>query len=321
MKISSPLIKNLIFFSLLSVNFGQNLETAFLKYYLNDRDFIADVPMFATERKGKAHLEVTFNENKQPVLKRWLDNNHDLINEEMFVYNKTNTLEKRLFLGGNRRAEKIIHYGEKELWSVEFRKYSVSKNEGVFFIGQQTEFVLNGSDEIHEIIFRTIDNHEYGAIHLTYDHLGFLQEEVWRILPENKIIRKFVYHYDIINNIQQIWEYGKDGSEISHVALSMAPEDKLYTTPPPRTGNVLDEADDILQELISKRIIAPIPAFIPYTDWDRITFINGDGMDIVFVAIDENYLRFSLPFESDVLSMSLDRISSVTSKYGKRIYP
>ncbi|MCH7612296.1 MAG: hypothetical protein IIB45_02935 [Candidatus Marinimicrobia bacterium] len=321
MKISSPLIKNLIFFSLLSVSFGQNLETAFLKYYLNDRDFIADVPMFATERKGKAHLEVTFNENKQPLLKRWLDNNHDLINEEMFVYNKTNTLEKRLFLGGDRRTEKIIHYGEKELWSVEFRKYSALKNNIVFFIGQQTEFVLNGSDEIHEIIFRTIDNHEYGTIHLTYDHLGFLQEEVWRILPENKIIRKFVYHFDIINNIQQIWEYGKDGSEISHVALSMAPEDKLYTTPPPRTGNVLDEADDILQELISKRIIAPIPAFIPYTDWDRITLIDGDGMDIVFVAIDENYLRFSLPFESDVLSMSLDRISSVTSKYGKRIYP
>lgn len=321
MKISSPLIKNLIFFSLLSVNFGQNLETAFLKYYLNDRDFIADVPMFATERKGKAHLEVTFNENKQPLLKRWLNSNHDLINEEMFVYNKTNTLEKRLFLGGNRRTEKIIHYGEKELWNVEFRKYSASKNNVVFFIGQQTEFVLNGSDEIHEIIFRTIDNHEYGTIHLTYDHLGFLQEEVWRILPENKIIRKFVYHYDIINNIQQIWEYGKDGSEISHVALSMAPEDKLYTTPPPRTGNVLDEADDILQELISKRIIAPIPAFIPYTDWDRITLIDGDGMDIVFVAIDENYLRFSLPFESDVLSISLDRISSVTSKYGKRIYP
>ncbi|MDP7609838.1 MAG: hypothetical protein QF814_08990, partial [Candidatus Marinimicrobia bacterium] len=42
-------------------------------------------------------------------------------------------------------------------------------------------------------------------------------------------IRKFVYDFDIINNVQQIWEYGQGGKEVSHVALSMAPEDKLYT--------------------------------------------------------------------------------------------
>ncbi len=321
MKICNHFSKGIISLFVLSILAGQGTETAFIKYYKSDRDFIADMPMFATERRGQAHLEVTFNENKQPVLKRWLNDNHDLIKEEMFVYNKSNTLQKRLFLGGDRRTEKIIHYGEKEPWSIEFRKYSISKKDAVFFMGQQTEFVLNGSDEIHEIIFRTIDNHEYGAIYLTYDYLGFLQEEVWRILPDDEIIRKFVYHYDIINNIQEIWEFGKDGSEISHVALSMAPEDKLYTTPPPRTGNILDEADVILQELISNRIVAPIPAFIPYTDWDRILLIDGNEMDIIFVAIDENYLRFTLPYESDVLSISLNRISSVTSKYGKRIYP
>lgn len=321
MKICNHFSKGIISLFVLSILAGQGTETAYIKYYKSDRDFIAGIPMFATERRGQAHLEVTFNENKQPVLKRWLNNNHDLIKEEMFVYNKSNTLQKRLFLGKDRRTEKIIYYGGKEPWSVEFRKYSILKKDVVFFIGQQTEFILNGSDEIHKIIFRTIDNHEYGAIYLTYDHLGFLQEEVWRILPDEKIIRKFVYHYDIINNIQQIWEYGKDGSEISHVALSMAPEDKLYTTPPPRTGNILDEADVILQELMSNRIVAPIPAFIPYTDWDRILLIDGNEMDIIFVAIDENYLRFTLPYESDVLSISLNRISSVTSKYGKRIYP
>jgi len=105
------------------------------------------------------------------------------------------------------------------------------------------------------------------------------------------------------------------------VALSMAPADELYTTPPPRTGNVLDEADIIYKELVSKSMIAPIPAFIPYTEWDRLKMNNDEEMDIIIISLEDNLLRFSLPTESDVLSISLDRVSSITSKYGKRIYP
>ncbi|MFQ6678088.1 MAG: hypothetical protein ACE5D0_07165 [Fidelibacterota bacterium] len=321
MKIYNRFNKYILLFPIFALLSGQGTETAFIKYYKTNRQFIADVPMLATERRGQSHLEVTFNENKQPVLKRWLNDNQDLVKEEMLVYNRSNTLQKRLFLDKNRKTEKIIHYGEKELWSVEFRNYSSPKKNVNYFIGQQTEFLLNNSNEIQNIIFRTIDNHKYGAINLTYDHLGFLREEVWRVLPNDEVIRKFVYHYDIINNIQQIWEYGIGGREISHVSLSMAPEDKLYTTPPPRTGNVLDEADVILQELLSKRIVTPIPAFIPFTERDQIIFIDGETLDIVFVAIDDNYLWFSLPNESDVLSIPLDRISSATSKFGKQLYP
>jgi hypothetical protein len=185
----------------------------------------------------------------------------------------------------------------------------------------QTEFVLNGSEEISDIIFRTVDNHEYGTIHLSYDHLGFLQEEVWRILPKEKVIRKFVYDFDIMNDVQQIWEYGRENQEISHVALSMAPEDKLYTSPPPRTGNVLDEADIILKELISKRVITPVMALIPNTEWDRLKLANDEEIDIIFVSINNDRVRFSLPYENEVLSILLDRVSSIRNKYGELIYP
>jgi hypothetical protein len=277
--------------------------------------------MLATARKGIPHLEVTFNENKQPVLKRQLNSDHELIHEEMFVYDESNTLHKRLFLDGKRRTEKIINYGEQEPWSVEFRKYSVNKKDAVSFIGQQTEFVLSGSEEISDIIFRTVDNHEYGTIHLSYDHLGFLQEEIWRILPKEKVIRKFIYDFDIINDVQQIWEYGRKNQEISHVALSMAPEDKLYTTPPPRTGNVLDEADIILKELISKKVVTSLTALIPKTEWDRLKLTYDEEMDIIFVSINNDRVRFSLPYENEVLSISLDRVSSIRNKYGELIYP
>ena len=136
---------------------------------------------------------------------------------------------------------------------MEFRKYTWKASSSVSYSGQQTEFILNGTDVISEILFRTVNNHEYGTITLTYDHLGFLQEEVWRTLPNDDVIRKFVYDFDIMNDVQQIWEYSGGDYKVSHVALSMAPEDKLYLTPPPRTGNELVEADVILKELISKK--------------------------------------------------------------------
>jgi len=154
MKIFNPLINKLLLSFILSFCFGQKLETAFVKYYLNDRDFLSDNPILASDRRDQAYLEVTFNEKKQPVLKKWLNQSHQLVKEEMFVYDKSNALTERLFLNKNRKTDKMIYYGKKEPWGVEFRKYALPNNQTVSFTGQQTEFVLNGSDEIHQIIFR-----------------------------------------------------------------------------------------------------------------------------------------------------------------------
>ena len=321
MKTLSRFLKLIWILSFYSFCIGEDTATAFIKYYRSDRDFVADAPMLATARSELAHLEVTFNEQKHPVIKRWLDSDHKLIKEEMFVYDEAHVLKKRLFLNKDRQSDKIIHYGESEPWSYEFIKFTRKEQTSVSYSGQQTEFILNGKDVISEIRFRTVNDHEYGTITLAYDHLGFLQEEVWRTLPGGEVVRTFIYDFDIINNVQQIWEYGQGGKEVSHVALSMAPEDKLYTTTPPRTGNELDEVGIILKELISKRVITSMPAMIPKTEWDRLKLTNNEVMDIVFVVINNDRIRFHLPQSKDVLSISLDRVSSVTNTYGELIYP
>ena len=74
-------------------------------------------------------------------------------------------------------------------------------------------------------------------------------------------------------------------------------------------------------ELISKRIITSYPAIIPNTEWDRLTMLNNEEMDIVIVAFDEYYLRFSLPYESEVLTMSLEKVSIIKNKFGEIVYP
>ncbi len=277
--------------------------------------------MLATERRDKSHLEVTFNDKKQPVLKRWLDESHDPIKEEMFVYDDDNVLKKRIFLLDDRRTDKIIHYGNREPWSMEFRKYTKLPQWVLAFEEQQTEFTLSGTESISKIIFKTVDGHIYGGISLIYDHLGFLQKEVWRILPSEMIVREFAYEVDIINNVKQVWEFGPNGRQVSHVTLAMAPEDQLYTTPPPRTGNVLDEVDIIIKELVSKRVRSSVPAFIPSTEWDRLIMTNNQEMDIKIIQLDEAFIRFTLPNERDVLSMSLDKVSTIKNRFGELIYP
>lgn len=299
---------------------SQDLSTAFVKYYLTEKHFLADAPMLATERRGKAHLEVTFNEKKQPVLKRWLNNDQDLIKEEMFVY-KAEALQKRIFLDRERKTDKVIHYGELEPWSMEFRKFVRKDNSKFHFDDQQTEFTLQGGEEISDILFRTIDGHEYGQITLAYDHLGFLKEEIWRTLPGNKVVRKFIYSTDIMNHVQEIREYVGEDELISHVALSMATEDQLYLTPPPRTGNLLDEVDVIIKELNTHRLTTAVPALIPHTEWDRLTTMKNEQMDIEIIAIEKQFLKFQLPNEAEVLSIPLEKVSMVKNKYGELLYP
>ena len=49
--------------------------------------------------------------------------------------------------------------------------------------------------------------------------------------------------------------------------------------------------------------------------------LNNEEMDIVIVAFDEYYLRFSLPYESEVLTMSLEKVSIIKNKFGEIVYP
>ena len=48
-------------------------ETAFIKYFNNDRDFLGDKPMLASERNTVKHIRVSYNEAKQPILKEWIN--------------------------------------------------------------------------------------------------------------------------------------------------------------------------------------------------------------------------------------------------------
>jgi hypothetical protein len=296
-------------------------ETAFIKYFNNDRDFLGDKPMLASERNTVKHIRVSYNEAKQPILKEWINTQGQPDKREIFSYDKEGKLLSRAILKKNNKPDKVITYGDSEPWGIEFRKYFYNDNVNIPYVDQRSEFQMSAENQIEQINFFTVDNRHYGSIAFAYDRLGFVTNEIWIKEPENQIVRRFKYQYDIIAQVKQIWEYDRTGNLISHQALKQAPADELYKKPPPRTGNALSEAGLIIEELRYSRMLAPNPAFIPVTLWDQLVTNNKDRFDIDFISVNENNVEFREPNGQDILSISLDRVASVVSRFGEIIYP
>ena len=295
--------------------------TAFIKYFNNDRDFLGDKPMLASERNTVKHIRVSYNEAKQPILKEWINTQGQPDKREIFSYDKEGKLLSRAILKKNNKPDKVITYGDSEPWGIEFRKYFYNDNVNIPYVDQRSEFQMSAENQIEQINFFTVDNRHYGSIAFAYDRLGFVTNEIWIKEPENQIVRRFKYQYDIIAQVKQIWEYDRTGNLISHQALQQAPADELYKKPPPRTGNALSEAGLIIEELRYRRMLTPNPAFIPVTLWDQLVTNNQDRFDIDFISVNENNVEFREPNGQDILSISLDRVASVVSRFGEIIYP
>ena len=295
--------------------------TAFIKFFNNDRDFLGDKPMLASERNTVKHIRVSYNEAKQPILKEWINTQGQPDKREIFSYDKEGKLLSRAILKKNNKPDKVITYGDSEPWGIEFRKYFYNDNVNIPYVDQRSEFQMSAENQIEQINFFTVDNRHYGSIAFAYDRLGFVTNEIWIKEPENQIVRRFKYQYDIMAQVKQIWEYDRTGNLISHQALQQAPADELYKKPPPRTGNALSEAGLIIEELRYRRMLTPNPAFIPVTLWDQLVTNNKDRFDIDFISVNENNVEFREPNGQDILSISLDRVASVVSRFGEIIYP
>ena len=296
-------------------------DISYIRYYANEKDFIANVPMKSTSRRGFDHLTAYFNDYNLPVKLEYYMSNGSLTKREIMEYNDDKVLVRKGEVNSEGKFLKLIVFSNDEPWSIEFQKSNFIKDEYINFNDQRSTFIIPRGEQVTQIIFETIDGKKYGKIELDYDYLNFLSEERWRALPSGKIIRKFKYKFDLMSNVTQIWEYGKDNELISEVALDMVPADQLYRTPPPRTGNILDEYDIIKKEIEDKRIISSNNPIIPHTNFDQLVLKTGQSLDIDFVGTNQNGIQFRLNDNDGLLTVPFSNVRSLTSRMGDVIYP
>ena len=302
-------------------------DVYYIRYFESDHNFKADLSMLSTDRRGKAHLSVSYNEKDQPIKIERVSSSGVIEKREMLKYNEYGILKEKGEYTDRWKYLNLTIYGEDEPWSQEYRAWRYKKNEPMTFTDQRTYFTMDDGVQISKIVFQTIDGQKYGQIELDYDYLGNLYEERWRDLPSARIIRRFKYKFEHLHDyiqphmVVQIWEFGHNGELLSNVAVDMAPADQLYKTPPPRSHNTLDEADIIAREIKERRILVPHGGIIPRTEWDELILVNGDRLLIDFVDLSENGLKFRMDQESDILTLPIHRVRTLTSRMGDVIYP
>ena len=296
-------------------------EISYIRYYANEKDFIANVPMKSTNRRGYDHLTAYFNDKNLPVKLEYYMSNGSLRKREIMEYNSDKVLVKKGEVNSEGEFLELVVYSNDEPWSVEFQKSNSIEKESVNLVDQRSTFIIPRGEEVTQIIFETIDGLKYGKIELDYDYLNFLSEERWRKLPSGEIIRKFNYKFDLMSNVTQIWEYGRDNKLVSEVALDMVPADQLYRTPPPRTGNILDEYDIIQKEIKEKRIITSNNPIIPHSVFDQLVLKSGQSLEVDFVGTNQNGIQFRLSNNDGLLTVPFNNVRSLTSRMGDVIYP
>ena len=313
--------KYLILNIVLQLSLSLAQEISYIRYYANEKDFIANVPMKASNRRGYDHLAAYFNDRNLPVKVEYYMSNGSLKRREVMEYDSEKVLIRKGEVNSKGKYIKLVVYGNKEPWSEEYQKSKFSKKERINFTDQRSIFFIPRGEQVTQIIFETVDGLKYGKIELDYDYLNFLSEERWRELPSGNIIRRFNYKFDLLSDVTQIWEYGRNGKLISEVALDMVPADQLYRTPPPRTGNILDEYDIIAKEIKDKRIISTKNPIIPYTKNDQLVLKTGQALEIDYVGNSQNGIQFRLKDSEGLLTIPFDNVRSLTSRMGDVIYP
>ena len=304
----------------LSLLLGQELDISYVKYYQTREDFLLQKSMMATERRSGDYVQVSFNEKNEAVLFEAINAQGQITSREALEYAKGKLIRKGQ-INNHNQYTKMIDYRDNELWRKEFIDWWIVGNETLSLGGDQTRFTIPNGDEVHQIQFESIDGKKYGQIELDYDYLGNLSEERWQNLLNGEIIRRFQYRFDVMANVNQIWEYGRKGELISHMSLEMAPADQLYKMPPPRTGNSLSEAEIIMKEIQMKRTMLPYSAIIPRTEFDELLFKSGQRMSVDFISIGENEIKLKLSGTQEFLHIPKGRVESLTSRNGMVIYP
>jgi hypothetical protein len=299
---------------------GQELDISYVKYYQTREDFLLQKSMMATERRSGDYVQVSFNEKNEAVLFEAINAQGQITSREALEYAKGKLIRKGQ-INNHNQYTKMIDYRDNELWRKEFIDWWIVGNETLSLGGDQTRFTIPNGNEVRQIQFETIDGKIFGQIELDYDYLGNLSEERWQNLLTGDIIRRFQYRFDVMANVNQIWEYGRQGELISHMSLEMAPADQLYKMPPPRTGNSLSEAEIIMKEIQMKRTMLPYSAIIPRTEFDELLFKSGQRMSVDFISIGENEIKLKLSGTQEFLHIPKGRVESLTSRNGMVIYP
>ena len=114
--------KYVILIAILQTALVHTQDISFIRYYANDKDFMANVPMKASNRRGYDHLAAYFNDRNLPVKVEYYLSNGSLNKREVMEYNKEKELIRKGEVNSKGQYIKLVVYSNNEPWSEEYQK-------------------------------------------------------------------------------------------------------------------------------------------------------------------------------------------------------
>ena len=158
----------------ISVGISQSNDVYYVRYFESDYNFMADLSMLSTARRGKSHLAVSYNDRDLPIKIERMSSSGVIKKREMLKYDETGTMLERGEYTDRWKYLSLIIYGDNEPWSKEYRKWRYKANEPLTFTDQQSHFTVEDGVQVSKIVFQTVDGQKYGQIELDYDYICLL---------------------------------------------------------------------------------------------------------------------------------------------------
>ena len=323
-------IRSLTLLALVAGISAQGVST--IKYFQSEDDLLRGTAMKSSAIADDPYIQVLYNSNGQMISKSRVESDGEILSETIFEYAEDGSLRRKSERDGKGNVIKMYVYGAEEM-SEAFIGFAFPQRPFSEFQDRITIYSFDVSGDVTEYLFKSIDNHHFGAVRLSYFDGGLPAEERWILLPEERTMRLFDYDYDPISRNYALTEYDSTGTKISQVGLVLPtryiPElYELLSGSESRSGNVLEESDEILDDIHSRLSKGWNPSdegalleIGVLSSPDLIYLTDGDTLEVTLVEVTKEFVRFMFFGENELITMPISKVQEIERRDGKIIYP
>ena len=317
----------------ITIVLGTPQDVSYIRYYRTENDLLQGVEIKPAEARKFPHIEALYNGEGQLRTKITVGEDNIISEQEMYEYHEDGSLWRRAVSDGNGNVTKMYVHGEEEMSST-FISLVFPHRNLADFDERTTVYDYNIDGKVSRYQFLSVDNTPFGQIEYDYFEEGLVKEELWTDLLTAQTVRLFKYRFNPISREYTMVEHDARGEEVSRVGITLprksitsgwSPSDTSTDIP----GNRLEESSEIIEDILMRKAegwnpdqsLGKLMDPKVLTSPDLITMKTGDTLKVELIQITDEYVRFMLSGEHDVLTLPLTRVTEIERRDGEILYP
>ena len=317
----------------ITIVLGTPQDVSYIRYYKTENDLLRGVEIKPAEARKFSHIEALYNGEDQLRTKITVGEDNIISEQEIYEYNEDGSLWRRAVSDGESNVTKMYIHGEEDM-SATFISIVLPHRNLADFDERTTVYNYDTNGKVSLYQFLSVDHTPFGQIEYDYFEEGLVKEERWTDMLAGQTVRAFKYRFNPISREYTMVEYDARGEEVSHVGITL-PRKSITSdwspldAPTDIPGNRLEESSEIIENILIRKAEGWNPAqsmgklMDPkvLTSPDLITMKNGDSLKVELIQINDEYVRFMLTGERDMLTLPLARVTEIERRDGEILYP